>query len=297
MIGIIVGLNLLGGLLLFKKIAYAVSFSVPAYNTSVYAVKSFQKPLSIWQQIVKRYRHQAHLPVYLTEMDWIAIGVIYCVSVCLITLWMPIFWVLKVGISFLLFSVPILALEFRIEFIEHTIDKSLFSFLSHMNACLAHRASLTDVLLDVEMKLDNLYIKEGLRRFNRSVRSGMQPERAFQILNESTTHAYLRYIYLNMEQIHQKNGDMQALMHALECEHADIQVAFNKRKIELKHDRNMTLFSFLLVLLTVLKIGSANDYIKMFYTSTMLGKQVSVILMIGLLAGLGIILSASRIKL
>ncbi|MCD4714618.1 MAG: hypothetical protein K8R73_15140 [Clostridiales bacterium] len=198
-----------------------------------------------------------------------------------------LFWIMAM-------CMPAVLLEWRLEWIDNNIDRTLFTFLSKANACLIQNEDLINALLEVERSITNVYIRKGLKVFNTAIRAGVSSEVAFKMLLDSTHHDYLRYIYLNLEQVHLRQGDVIELLKALENEYTAIQIELNKRKIELQHDRNLTLFSFVLVVLTAMRIIKTHDYIVTFYMSTALGQVLSFMLVLSMGIGLGIVIIASR---
>lgn len=198
-----------------------------------------------------------------------------------------LFWIMGM-------CLPAVILEWRLEWIDNNIDKTLFTFLSKANACLIQNEDLINALLEVERSITNVYIRKGLKVFNTAIRAGVSSEVAFSILLDATHHDYLRYIYLNLEQVHLRQGDVIELLRALENEYTAIQIELNKRKIELQHDRNLTLFSFMLVVLTAMRIIKTHDYIVTFYLSSALGQVLSFMLVLSMGIGLGIVIIASR---
>lgn len=225
----------------------------------------------------------------------------------LMTLWICLALILALGLYFvkipiglkMLFwlmgiCIPAVLLEWRLEWIDNKIDKSLFVFLSKANACLIQNEDLIHALLEIERSNTNIYIGKGLKVFNTAIRAGVSSEVAFSMLLDTTHHDYLRYIYLNIEQVHLRQGDVVELMRALENEYTAIQIELNKRKIELQHDRNLTLFSFVLVVMTAMRIIKTHDYIVDFYFSSALGQLLSCLLVLSMGIGLGIVIIASR---
>lgn len=256
--------------------------------------QSFNAPRAWLYKLDRRYSVQTFLEEWLGHGRlvklWLCWALILAVGLYFINL--------PIGLKFLFWlmgmSLPAVILEWRLEWIDNNIDKTLFAFLSKANACLIQNEDLINALLEVERSNTNVYIGKGLKVFNTAIRAGVSSEVAFSMLFDATHHDYLRYIYLNVEQVHLRQGDVVELMRALENEYTAIQIELNKRKIELQHDRNLTLFSFVLVVLTAMRIIKTHDYIITFYLNTALGQVLSFMLVLSMGIGLGIVIIASR---
>ncbi len=270
---------------------------LPMRKHAIRTYESFKKSNEVLESLNMRYRVQTHLHEKITFKD-MGIVVWGWLGLSLVIAWnLPVYAGLKIICFLGLSLIPLILLEWRIERIEHSIDQSLFSFLSLMNATLLKTEDFLQSLIDMETTFENPYMLSNIKTFNHSIKAGISPELAFNRLTEGVSHEYLKYVYLNIEQTYEKNGDVMELMQALENEYTSIQIEFNKRKIELRHDRNLTLFSLLIVLFTAFRIAKSNDYITSFYTSTEMGRRLGVILALGLFAGVVMVLFASKKKL
>lgn len=256
--------------------------------------QSFTAPRAWLYKLNRRYSVQTFLE------EWLSDGRLFKLWTCwALALMVGLYCVnLPIGLEILFWimgmCLPAVALEWRLEWIDNNIDKTLFAFLSKANACLIQNEDLINALLEVERSNTNVYIGKGLKVFNTAVRAGVSSEVAFSMLLDATHHDYLRYVYLNVEQVHLRQGDVVELLRALENEYTAIQIELNKRKIELQHDRNLTLFSFVLVVLTAMRIIKTHDYIITFYLNSALGQVLSFMLVLSMGVGLGIVIVASR---
>lgn len=289
-------LNIVAMVWLYKVLYLKKEVVVPLKAYSMTSYESFQKSNRLLELINMRYRIQTHLNNRFKLGDIIATMLTWLVISALIASKLHVYPGLKAIIFISLSIVPVVLLEWRLEKIEQSIDQSLFSFLSLINASLLKTEDIIQTLIEVETELDNPSIQNNIKMFSRSIKAGISSELAFQRLTEGVSHDYLKYVYLNIEQSHEKNGDAMELMQALEDEYTSIQIEFNKRKIELKHDRNLTIFSLLIVLLTALKIVKSNDYITQFYSNTEFGQIMGVVLAFGMLTGIFMVLMASKMR-
>jgi hypothetical protein len=287
-------INVLALTVLFRKEHKIKKTILPVKRPLRVHHQSFMVPRAWLYKMDRRYVVQTFLEEWLGQgrlaKFWLGWALILATGIYFINL--PIglkilFWIMAM-------CLPAVLLEWRLEWIDNNIDKTLFAFLSKANACLIQNEDLINALLEVERSNTNVYIRKGLKVFNTAIRAGVSSEVAFTMLLDATHHDYLRYIYLNVEQVHLRQGDVVELLRALENEYTAIQIELNKRKIELQHDRNLTLFSFVLVVLTALRIIKTHDYIITFYLNSALGQVLSFMLVLSMGIGLGIVIIASR---
>ena len=141
--------------------------------------------------------------------------------------------------------------------------------------------------------VDNKYILKVLAEFNQYIKFGVAPSLAFIRIRSMIRNEYLKYLFLNVEIVYTRRGNVIELMKALENEYTSIQIEINKRKVELSHERKMTAVALMMVVLTTLKIIRDNDYILAYY------KQHDAIIYIiasFVLLGIGIIIKANITK-
>ena len=193
-------------------------------------------------------------------------------------------------------ALPYIMLEFSLSKVEYEIDGDILSFLQSISASLHQTEDLIKALKYAEKMIQNRYIKNLLTTFNTSIQSGLDEKLAFQYLYKFSSHDYLKYIVLNLEQVYFRRGNMIKLISGLEQEYTAIQVEINKRKIELKQDRVLTLLSLLVVLLTAYKVVNSNDYIMNYYLTTNIGKTLLGLMSIAYVLGIILVVKATQIK-
>lgn len=193
-------------------------------------------------------------------------------------------------------AIPYFILEISLGKVEYEIDGELLGFLQSINASLHQTEDLIKALKYAEKMVQNRYIKNLLVTFNTSIQSGLDEKLAFQYFYKFSGHDYLKYIVLNLEQVYFRRGNLIKLISGLEQEYTAIQVEINKRKIELKQDRILTLMSMLIVLLTAYKIVNSNDYIKTYYMTSNIGKMLLGLMGIAYVLGIILVIKATQIK-
>jgi hypothetical protein len=253
-------------------------------------------PQNLFERLYRRYFRQTYLSRYVTQAQIKVATIAYLMA--FLIFWMASPWqsALKIGVVLTGIFLPFAVLELRLEHIERKIDAGLFSFLSKLNARLIQNQDLMQVLQLVESEIGNPYIETGIHHFNRSVRAGLSPEIAFDLLKGDVHHEHLRYIYLNIEQAYLKRGDVSALMRALENEYTSIQVELNKRKIELQTERNFVFLSLLFVGASAVGIARSNDFILQYYRTNAVGQAVMIWLILGIFLGLFLLIYASKVR-
>lgn len=218
-------------------------------------MRSYKTRKKIFTKIERRYINQTFLDHRIQIDELVTFYLIWCL------LSLSLAMVFSSLISLVLILLPIVILEYRLEKIDLSIDRSLFQLLSQVNARLAQSEDLIAALRATQNNVDNHYIKKTLIKFNQSIQLGLLPQQAFQSVQKSIHNEYFRYIFLNIEQVYLRRGNVPELMRAIENEFTSIQIEVNKRKLELTHEKHLTLFSIVLLIFITLKIMSDQDYI------------------------------------
>lgn len=210
--------------------------------------------------------------------------------------WLRLPLIFKVILLLINTGLPFILLEMGLAHIEKSLDGELLGFLQSLNASLHQTEDLIKALKYSEKAVQNKYLKDLLSNFNGSIFSGLDERIAFQHFQRFAGHDYLRYIVLNLEQVYFRRGNLVKLVSGLEQEYTAIQVEMNKRKIELRQDRALTIGSMLLVLLTAYMVVKANDYIMIYYLMTSTGKSLLCLLGVAYVLGIFIVIRAAHIK-
>lgn len=223
-------------------------------------------------------------------------SILYIILSDFLLYWLRIPLLFKVILVLINTGLPFIILEIGLAHIEKAIDGELLGFLQSLNASLHQTEDLIKALKYSEKTVQNKYLKELLSNFNGSIYSGLDEKVAFQHFHRFAGHDYLKYIVLNLEQVYFRRGNLVKLVSGLEQEYTAIQVEMNKRKIELRQDRALTIGSMLLVLLTAYMVVKANDYIMTYYLLTSTGKSLLCLLGIAYALGIFIVIRAAHIR-
>lgn len=254
---------------------------------------SFRQIKNIRHLINKRYLILTGLDNRFTYSDLILFYLFWCFSGILVLILCVEQIALITGLYLIWLIFPIVTMEKWLTHIDLSIDKGIYQLLTSLNSRLIKDEDIIGALRDVYNTIENKYIKHKLKSFNRAIKIGIPPELVFNQFQEETQNEYLKYVFLNIEIVYLRRGDISDLMRALELEYTSIQTEVNKRKVELEHEKNMTAISVMLVLMTAFKIVSDNDYISSFY------KQYPhwiIVFAIVILLGLSIVFRAGKIK-
>lgn len=237
--------------------------------------------------VFSRYYYRTACHRVLKKWQFSACIFIWFFIVVLITmLTLHLFWMKALSLMFGL-VLPLFLLELRIQWVHSQVDQAMLAFFSSINSNILQSGDLIIGLNEIPRTLTCSYICEAIEQFNLTLKSGLSEEKAFLNLQRSTSHPYLKYVYLNMAQAYLKRGDVISLMAQLEEEYTLIHIERNKRLIEMCQNRRYAWFAFALVGLIGLRIAKKEDYLKHFYENTPFGKItlafLSVLLVLTLL--------------
>ena len=285
---IIIGLNLiviiwsLFGIVNLNKTAIKNNMSEEIY--------SFKTKKTFKDFIQKRYLRYTFLDEKISLTD---LGLFYSLWLIIMTLVLTIIykqWFIRGGAILIGMILPIFAMEKYVKWVDLSIDKGIFNFLTQVNSRLVKSEDIMTAIRESQNGIENRYINKLIQKFNQAVKMGVSPARAFKTLQDSTKNEYIKYIFLNIEIVYKRRGNVAELMRAIENEYTSIQVEINKRKVELEHDRNLMLFSLLLVVFTTVKIINDHDYIMGFFIRHM---GFTVVLVLFFCIGMTIIMTAN----
>jgi len=261
-----------------------IDFSNKLINHQL-AMISFYRNEHIGLTLKKRYIDEILLEKNITLSEILAFYLIYIALILLIILMTGLIPFYKLCISFVLITMPLIAVEMIRNHLNKKIERGLFQLLTQFNSRLIKKEDVISAMYEIEKVIDNQPIRKILRHFNQSIQIGIQPEQAFQNTKWICINEYFKYILTNIEIVYKRRGNVIELMRALENEYTSIQVEVNKRKTELFHELRMILVSLMLVILVTIKVIKDNDYIVSFYSG-----HFGLIITISLVVILGIIL-------
>jgi Flp pilus assembly protein TadB len=243
--------------------------------------------------VEKRYIMQTFLSERLTVQDFLLLMLLWCIMIVILFCVLGIVNILGFTMMILSLATPLLLLEKYIERVDLSIDKGIFNLLTQINARMLKSEDILRALQEAEHTINNKHIIKIISVFNRTIKLGLPPTQAFSRLQIVTRNEYLRYLFTNIEIVYLRRGNVHELMRALENEYTSIQIEINKRKVALEHEKNMTLFSLSLVVLTTIKIIKDNDYILTFYRAN---SFLTAVLALFVIIGMGFVLKASFTK-
>lgn len=291
MVVIIISANLMAAILTYRIIS---SFeNLPQLTTFIAPMHSYKREFKIKEVIYTRYVKQTFLTEKLTFGEMIQYYLLWCILATLVFSAIElkgIYWIVSCIGAYVL---PIFIAENYIQKIDLSIDKGIFNLLTQINGRLIKSEDIIKALQETQAKVDNQYILKVLVEFNQYIKFGVAPSLAFIRIRSLIRNEYLRYLFLNIEIVYLRRGNVVELMKALENEYTSIQIEINKRKVELSHERKMTAVSLLMVVLTTLKIIRDNDYILNYYRHH---SEIIFIVATFVLLGIGIIIKANITK-
>lgn len=254
---------------------------------------SYQTYFNLKDFVEKRYIMQTFLSERLTVQDFLLLMLLWCIMIVILFCVLGIVNILGFTMMILSLATPLLLLEKYIERVDLSIDKGIFNLLTQINARMLKSEDILRALQEAEHTINNKHIIKIISVFNRTIKLGLPPTQAFSRLQIVTRNEYLRYLFTNIEIVYLRRGNVHELMRALENEYTSIQIEINKRKVALEHEKNMTLFSLSLVVLTTIKIIKDNDYILTFYRAN---SFLTAVLALFVIIGMGFVLKASFTK-
>lgn len=246
--------------------------------------------------VFSRYYYKTAYHRTLTKWQGMALAFLWAILLVLLVMFTThLFWT-QLFLLILGLLMPFFLLELRIQWVNRQVDQEMLSFFSIINSNILQSGDLIIALDKIPKMIPCPYISEAIEHFNLTLKSGLSEEKAFYYLQSSTSHPYLKYVYLNMAQAYLKRGDVVSLMAQLEEEYTLIHIERNKRLIEMRQNRRYAWFAFGLVGLIGLRIARKEDYIKHFYENTPFGKITLFFLSLLLLGTLLLLMHLSLKK-
>jgi len=256
-------------------------------------IHSYQRVFNLKNALENRYLVQTFLSDRFVFQDLVTGMLLWCLTLMILFIVLGFTNVFGLIVLLFLMFVPVFIMEKYIDHVDLSIDKGIFDLLTQINARMLKSEDIMGALQETQRVIKNKYLLKILSVFNRTIRLGIPPTQAFSRLQAVTRNDYLKYLFINIEIVYLRRGNVHELMRALENEYTSIQIEINKRKVALEHEKNMTLFSLILVVLTTIKIINDNDYILTFYRANPL---FTMLLTLFVLAGMGFIVKANLTK-
>lgn len=256
-------LNLIGIAILFL-IIYQYSETGKYRKLSV-DLSSYKPRVNFISKLETRYLLQTQLNQYMDLKIFFGIYAVWCAVALVLVILIKVSPIPSVLILLASAGTPILLLEKYISWVDIKIDQGIFELLTQINAHLVKNEDILVALKDAQVRIRNKYVLFIIERFNHMIKVGIPPAQVFKSIQPSVHNDYMKYVLINIEVVLNRRGNIPALMKALESEFTSIQIEVNKRKVELEYEKNMTMFSILLVVLTVIKIIDDHDYILTYF--------------------------------
>lgn len=255
-----------------------------AYYLCIYKPEIYQTMISIDLQSLKpiefkrnwffnRYWKTTYLCDYLSARAFKLAYILFETVIISLVIFILDAFVFKAMGILLCIVVPLFLLELRIQWVHREIDKAMMPFFSAVNSNLLQNSDLIKALSIVPKLVKCPYLVNGIERFNITIKAGLSQEKAFSILLTQTSHVYLKYVFLNMEQAFIKRGDVVKLMSQLEEEYTLVQVEGQKRRYEIRQYRRYAWFALSLVGVIGYRLMTQQDYMGAFYSETSWGKS------------------------
>lgn len=175
---------------------------------------------------------------------------------------------LRFPIPYLMFAfcVPFFTLSFFRLREQREIEKGMIGFLQALNARLLVDDDIMKAIENTTEMVAPGPIRRILREFTLTFKVSCNPVAAFDKIRE-VNHPYLRYIFLNIQNVLNSWGDAAELIRELENEYISVQTELNKGRAELQNDKLMTYFGLLMAGVTSFQVLSANTSMVKFYMS------------------------------
>lgn len=259
----LVPLNLIGIMILFFLINQ--SSETREYRKLSVDLSSYKPRVNFRSKLETRYLLQTQLNQYIDMKTFLGIYAVWCSVTFIFLILFKLSLIVSLLIMFASAVTPILLLEKYLSWVDIKIDQGIFELLTQINAHLIKNEDILVAIKDAQVRIRNKHVLFIIKRFNHMIKVGIPPAQVFKSIQPSVHNDYMKYVLINIEVVLSRRGNIPALMKALESEFTSIQIEVNKRKVALEYEKNMTTFSILLVVLTVIKIINDHDYILTYF--------------------------------
>lgn len=148
---------------------------------------------------------------------------------------------------------------------QNDIERGMVDFLSVLNSRLTVDDDIISALEHAKDIVSSKSIRRILSEFIVTTKVSCSPKLAFQKVG-GLKHSYLRYVFLNIENVLESWGDARELVQSLENEYISVQTEVNKGRAELQNDKLMTYIGLFLVVITSYNVFSADAQMVRFYS-------------------------------
>lgn len=286
---IIAIINLFSMTIIFNQLQF--KSQIRSYNNFPKEMNSYKPKFQFWKQFEIRYLRQTQLDRYFTIDEFGQIYLIWCAVIIVLLLTIKTNTIIFIVTLLLVICAPFVILEKYLSLIDLKIDQGIFELLTQINARLIKNEDVISALKESQCSLKNKRIVYIINQFNQHIKLGIPPVQVFSMIQTSIHNDYMKYLFVNIEIVFKRRGNITELMKALENEFTSIQIEVNKRKVEIEYEKNMMLLSIALVAMTVAKITNDHDYILEYFSQN---DQMVTFVVIFIILGLVIALSANK---
>lgn len=169
---------------------------------------------------------------------------------------------------------------------ERDIEKGMVSFLGALSARLMVEDDVLKALESVKGSVPSAAIRRVLAEFSAAMKVSCNPRLAFRRM-QKIRHPYLRYVFLNIENVLESWGDARELVHELENEYISAQTEMNRGRAELQNDKLLTYSGLLLAVMTAVSVFQSKAEMGLYY----LQRPVLALVLLAM-AGIGVVVLA-----
>lgn len=191
---------------------------------------------------------------------------------------------------------PLVILENGFSRARHHIDNNFLGLMHALHAGLLNTEDVIGALDHAEMIVEDIYITRMLRKFNKCIKMGLSEHKAFEQLREDSCHVYLSYVFMNIEQVYQRRGNIIRLIENLQLEYTAIQIEINKRKVELRQEKMFVVICLCMMLGVVIGVQWESNYIWEFYQTHHLEGFLTVTIITTVLLTLYVLVKSDHLR-
>ncbi len=147
---------------------------------------------------------------------------------------------------------------------ERDVESGIVGFLGCLNARLMVDNDIVTALENTQKIVSTKGIRRILSEFSVALKISCNPNLAFEKMR-GIHNSYLRYVFINLQNVLDSWGDATELVRELENEYISAQIEINKGRVELQNDKFMTYLGLGLTAMTALNIVGNDAAMMNFY--------------------------------
>lgn len=234
----------------------------------------------------RQMKHQGFLSIKTFEKDFVFYLFFYYTYLSLFHIYLSF----ELSALILLGILPFAVRTIYQIYIQREIEKGMINFLQLLNSRLVVDEDLIRSIENITEYLTSGAIRRILREFIVIFKVSCNPALAFETM-QKVNHAYLRYVFLNIQAVMDSWGNPGQLIQELENEYISVYTELNKGRAELQNDKLMTYFGLLLAGITAYNALANHPLMVQYYASRPL-----LVISLAILATTGVfVLAASKI--